>query len=76
MVTHKQDDDVMSISSTSSTKDPEECSLCSNNVVNCTLSCDHNFCSTCIARWLNLKSYCPVCKKEAMESDVKPFHCI
>ncbi|CAN4121574.1 unnamed protein product [Withania somnifera] len=34
-------------------------------------SCSHDFHVGCIRRWLSMKNVCPICKKTALDDDVK-----
>lgn len=47
------------------------CCICTDRVVNASLSCGHEFCKTCILNTAeNLGTKCPVCRKEFLEVTV------
>jgi hypothetical protein len=40
----------------------ETCPICLINTINVTILCNHKFCSTCIYRWVEMNSSCPICR--------------
>lgn len=38
------------------------CSICSENIVDASTSCNHEFCSTCLQSWQAKDSTCPTCR--------------
>ncbi len=43
----------------------ESCSICTSAIKNqCTLPCNHSFCSVCIATWFTRSTSCPLCRHD------------
>lgn len=43
----------------------ENCSICTSAIKNqCTLPCNHSFCSVCIATWFTRSASCPLCRHD------------
>jgi hypothetical protein len=40
------------------------CSICLiDKIANCQTNCRHNFCKSCIEKWMENKNSCPMCRK-------------
>ena len=40
----------------------ENCCICLDQKSNVITNCDNQYCATCINIWLNIDSYCPMCR--------------
>jgi len=41
------------------------CSICiTDKIANCQTNCGHNFCKSCIEKWMENKNSCPMCRNK------------
>ena len=48
------------------------CPICMQPITNkCSLECNHNFCFSCIEKWCDQKSNCPICRSSINLTKIK-----
>jgi hypothetical protein len=52
----------------------EDCSICLESNSNMITSCNHQFCKDCIEDWIQIRKYCPCCRKRMNKSNLFLIH--